>query len=399
MSASARASESLTVLMRYFNAAKMFDTLDNLKEVSRHYNASYLATVAHCLKLHLVDRFTLKEIFLLGIANPDMPRQTMAEVVSVVKAIRMQRAINPEGYKYLIDDKAFLYHFCMASNIRVPRLYGVFHPLLVWRETGERLGKGDNWVCFFENEFPDSFVIKPALGLQGRSVYILDRNRDGFRDHSGRRYSAADLVNLLATHPDFDRWIIQEKVENHPDIVELTGTSALQTVRIVTGVNHHGQVSILLAAQKLVGTGEKGHDHFSLGMEGNHLAELSIADGKIVRALTGVQHGFELQDLKIHPKTGRALVGFQVPLWRDACEMVIDAARKFYPVKTIAWDVALTPDGPLVIEGNLDWSISSHSCFRSCRPFVEYYNEMSGKARDGRPSDKNLWAKPLRAEP
>ncbi len=60
-------------LLRYRDLSKIVETLGTLKEVARHYDAGYLATITHCLKLHLIARFTLKEIFRLGLADPAAP--------------------------------------------------------------------------------------------------------------------------------------------------------------------------------------------------------------------------------------------------------------------------------------------------------------------------------------
>jgi hypothetical protein len=53
--------------------------------------------------------------------------------------------------------------------------------------------------------------------------------------------------------------------------------------------------------------------------------------------------------------TGADLVGVAVPLWREARALAERASRLFLPMRTIGWDVAVTPDGPVLIEGNARW--------------------------------------------
>ena len=60
----------LRTIARYFDLSKSADTLVTLKKVACHYDAGYLATIAHFLKLHLIGHFTQVEIFRLGIADP-----------------------------------------------------------------------------------------------------------------------------------------------------------------------------------------------------------------------------------------------------------------------------------------------------------------------------------------
>jgi hypothetical protein len=378
-----RARILLRTIARYFDISKSADTLITLKKVARHYDAGYLATIAHFLKLHLIGRFTQAEIFRLGIADPAMPAEVLAEVLSTVRGIHLQRAINPSAYEYVIEDKAVLYNFCLGANIRVPRLYAVFDLPCGWTATGLLLDNKDDWIRYFREEAPDHFVIKPARGLQGKMVYILTRNQDAFVDYSGQRYSGADLFHLMETNPEFDRFIIQERVENHPDITELTDTAALNTIRMVTGIDNSGEVLIFFAALKLVG-GLNQVDNFHYGTTGNGVAEVSLDRGTIVKAVFGSDDGYQMKALAAHPKTGRPIVDFQVPYWQEAQEMVIDAARKFQPIKTIGWDVAITPDGPVIIEGNLAWDIVLFSALRCASPFSAYAREMMGKAGKSR---------------
>ena len=56
-----------------------------------------------------------------------------------------------------------------------------------------------------------------------------------------------------------------------------------------------------------------------------------------------------------HPKTKIPFEGVRLPFWAEACHLVRQTAVKFIPIRTIGWDVALTPDGPVIVEGNIWW--------------------------------------------
>ena len=59
-----------------------------------------------------------------------------------------------------------------------------------------------------------------------------------------------------------------------------------------------------------------------------------------------------------HPMTGKRIPGTQIPYWEEAKKMCLDAMRVVPQVRFVAWDVAITPDGPVFIEGN---SFPSHA--------------------------------------
>jgi hypothetical protein len=57
-----------------------------------------------------------------------------------------------------------------------------------------------------------------------------------------------------------------------------------------------------------------------------------------------------------HPKTGVPFNKFRLPFWSEVCSLVKETAIKLLPVRTIGWDVAITPNGPVILEANIWWS-------------------------------------------
>jgi hypothetical protein len=56
-----------------------------------------------------------------------------------------------------------------------------------------------------------------------------------------------------------------------------------------------------------------------------------------------------------HPDTGHPLSGTSLPRWEDIVALG-RRAHDAFGVITIAWDIALTPDGLTILEGNCSWS-------------------------------------------
>lgn len=53
-----------------------------------------------------------------------------------------------------------------------------------------------------------------------------------------------------------------------------------------------------------------------------------------------------------HPISNEQIVGFQVPMFDKAKELVLSAAKEVPEVAYVGWDVAITVDGPVIVEGN-----------------------------------------------
>ena len=53
-----------------------------------------------------------------------------------------------------------------------------------------------------------------------------------------------------------------------------------------------------------------------------------------------------------HPNSHIPLVGYKIPFAKEAVEMCLKAATIVPQIRYIGWDVAITPNGPAIIEGN-----------------------------------------------
>ena len=54
----------------------------------------------------------------------------------------------------------------------------------------------------------------------------------------------------------------------------------------------------------------------------------------------------------VHPVTGVAFKGFQIPFWVETIEMMKKAVPEASYISNIGWDVAITNSGPVIVEAN-----------------------------------------------
>ena len=60
----------------------------------------------------------------------------------------------------------------------------------------------------------------------------------------------------------------------------------------------------------------------------------------------------DLNQFANHPKSNIKIDGFKIPYFDEVKEMVKKAALESDKILVVGWDVAITPSGPLIIEGN-----------------------------------------------
>ena len=330
-----------------------------LAEVSRTAAAAYgtspLGAARRARRLRRRHGFGYAEALSEGLLDPAVPDAQLARHGSRHATVELQRGLNSEAIAPLAGEKAIFHRYCDAVGIRTPRLLGIIDTRAWgWSHTGRPVRGADDFARFVEEDLPDAWVVKPSAGFHGRGVRILARHGGRLRDSSGRALTPAVLYRELAAEREFPAWVVQERLVNHPDIAGLTGASTLQTLRIVTLVGRDGVPEVLYAALR-VAFGSGATDNFRAGASGNGLANVAIADGRLEWVKFAGEGGRGFARGPEIPGTGVRIAGVQLPHWEETVALVLRAATAFLPARSLGWDVALTPDGPVIVEGNMFW--------------------------------------------
>lgn len=135
--------------------------------------------------------------------------------------------------------------------------------------------------------------------------------------------------------------LIEECISQHDEINKLYD-GAVNTMRLFTFVTDNKDVVILNSIFKIGNGGVT--DNFSSGSMYTFLDEEGVV---LAPAIDQDDNYF-----KMHPISNEKIVGFKVPLYKEACQMVKKAALIVPSIRYVGWDVALTNNGPVIIEGN-----------------------------------------------
>lgn len=172
-------------------------------------------------------------------------------------------------------------------------------------------------------------IIKPDVGTLGWHVRLLEYTND-----------AEALATFYALTEDS---LCEEYICQHEQMSVLN-PSSVNSVRVVT-LCDDGVVHIVGATLKAGGQADAIVDNLhSNGVGVSIDVETGVTLGK---ALDYHDHAYVY-----HPVTGVKMVGFSVPYWEEVLALVrathLDVAECPY----LGWDVAITPDGPEIIEIN-----------------------------------------------
>ncbi len=185
----------------------------------------------------------------------------------------------------------------------------------------------DEFKVFAEKH--PTFMAKPFDGICGKNIEKI--NSEG-----------EDLKVLYDGFKASGQTLLEEVIQQHPTVSTLN-PSAINTIRIVTIVKDNVP-HIVFAGLRCGRAGSVVDNFVAGGMTVPIDIETGVIHNPAVDNAGNVYH--------IHPDTNIAFDGFKMPNWEQCLSLAKKAAMRVETVKYVGWDLASTPDGPILVEGN-----------------------------------------------
>ena len=180
-------------------------------------------------------------------------------------------------------------------------------------------------------------IYKPAFGSKGKGTEAVKLSPGSMKE-------AYDHIMSL---PD---GVVEEFVKQHPDMNRLTDAS-VNTIRIVTvsskeqPVTPDGKYTDIAYVAVRIGGGSSIVDNFH---SGGVVAAVDACTGIICTDAANMQG----KVYKSHPVTGTVFKGFKIPFFEEAEKLVLRMIEEKEVEGYIGWDIAISEDGPVLIEVN-----------------------------------------------
>lgn len=269
-------------------------------------------------------------------------------------------AVNTGAQQHILEDKWATHLFLSGLNVPVPRTWGLYHPRFGATADGAQLRTPEDLATLLEPHLPLRLIFKPRGGRKGRHIVGADLHGNvggGVRVTSaGAEFSLADF---LATLPDdafgdydghYHGWVVQERLDQH-SFLNRFNPDAVNTVRLVTFISADGAIDEHLAVLRLGRAGGVADNWDKGGIS----VGVDVRTGMLRQGVFKPRYGGGWTS--VHPDTGERFEGEQLPEWPRVLDVCRRAAIAFSGVRAVGWDVALTPDGPVIIEGNATWDL------------------------------------------
>jgi len=186
---------------------------------------------------------------------------------------------------------------------------------------------------------------KPHHGsLSEGSVRIQARDGDNLRLGNGNSLSIETFVGeVMERYPG--GFLFQDALKPDPVMARIAG-AAIGCVRVVT-TNDGSGPKPAYAVWKLPAPDAMSDNFWQAG---SLLALLDLASGAVLTCVRGT--GLKSQDMADHPTSGQPLIGVTLPHWAETLKIACDAHAVFPEFGVCGFDVAVTADGPRILECN-----------------------------------------------
>ena len=310
-----------------------------------------------CWKYGYIEEY----YFTYGFDRKEMTREKMREYItpyrSFLHRINQLNFQNPYydtfngkmTCRVINQDKFYFYLFLSRLNIPTPKIYCFIKDKAVLYVDDsfiidQSLSPEEQLKAIFANDM-DAFA-KPSDGMLGKGAFKL-LIKDGSIYIDGVQKSLGELIEIILSAD----YIIQERIVQHEKMSVLC-PSCVNTIRLQTVMDKDGNV-IPFGPGVRIGREGSIVDNWALG---GVFVGIDANTGRLMD--TGIlkpKYGTKVTE---HPDTHVVFKDYIIPYYKEAENLVVNLHKLMYRSHSIGWDIAITPHGPVVIEGNDRWEIS-----------------------------------------
>lgn len=256
--------------------------------------------------------------------------------------------LNPIKWYSIARNKFFAHKILENTGVKKSILYCYYQPEGIVFNSGEIASNIQDVIRILKNKNVQQCVIKCTETSHGEGVMVV-KNIEYLNEDCKLHYFNGKeelLSNVLKEYPLLFEGLVQQTKQ----FVQLN-ESSVNTVRFMTALYPNGEARIIATFIKI---GRAGKCVDNAGDGGNVDVCVDTETGEIKYAIQ--YDGWrKIKDIECHPDSGNQLNGIVIENWEKIKTEVIKFQQAFPYCKAAGWDIAITDEGPVVIEVNDFW--------------------------------------------
>ena len=255
----------------------------------------------------------------------------------------LQKHLNDPTFIPILENK-YLYHlFFKEYGLPIPNsiAYNVGKFFFVGKER-QVVDSMEDFVKLLHKiyercEKNKVLFMKELAGAWGKGAHKIEKN-----DLENGKVSIEALYRDIVSA----NFIIQEAIAQHALIDRLYPLS-INSIRIDTYMDKSGKVEILSALLRMGGNGNFVDNVTAGGL----FVGINTQKGELnKKASVFLKNG--AKSYYKHPDTAIIFENYEIPFFKEAKELAIKAAEALPSLRLVGWDIVISEQGPLLLEGN-----------------------------------------------
>lgn len=249
--------------------------------------------------------------------------------------------------RIMLGDKLGMYRICEEHGIATV-------PILIVAEDGAL-----QYLCEPPAGLAQDLFIKPRQAKGSRGAEFIRYSDGKYIRENGETLDQDGLIAFIAQRSKEAPMLVQPGVKNHPGLADLADR-ALMRIRVITCLDNANEPVITHAVlSNLCKLELNWPTDIEFG------AAIDLETGAL-GMVTGDKAEAWLDWSEYHPITGARVLGRIVPCWNEVRSISLAAHAACKDRLLIGWDIAIGPNGALLLEGNsypdVDFLQRSHQC-------------------------------------
>ncbi len=239
----------------------------------------------------------------------------------------LRKVVQKREYEILFEDKYVCYQLCKAENLPLPDQFACVDP----KEDYKRQIR-----FILNNKSANKIIIKPIIGKGGKNIAIaFKENGKTFVIENGGKIFLDEYILR-------SRSVIQNYICQHKSLSEIS--PSVNTIRMVVMLTQSNKV-LTVGALMRFGVDDLFIDNTSIG---GVAVGINIENG----VLNEVAFDFNSKTYTKHPTSGFVFKNYRIPYWQEVIDLSEKIQKNFFYYKMLGLDIAITSDGPVLIEIN-----------------------------------------------
>ena len=256
--------------------------------------------------------------------------------------------LNPVKYYSLARNKYLAHKMLDGIGVRKSKLYCYYQPEARYAVNDECAHDLLGVLRILKSKDVQSCVVKTTESSHGDNVWVIKDVEYKDNDAVMTRFDDEEIMlsSMLAQDA-----LVFESVVHQTKQFAAFNESSVNTVRFMTTLYPDGFSRIIATFIKI---GRAGKCVDNAGGGGN--VDVCVdTDSGVIKYAIQYDGWRNIKDIEVHPDSGNQLNGVVIENWQAIKDEVKKFQQAFPYCKAAGWDIAITDEGPVVIEVNDFW--------------------------------------------